>query len=184
MVAGRVGARACKRAPSTLHIHAPASERVATDEQAVGVAVRADLRAHTRRLHHANPLNRRERIAVWAGMVIFLMTIAVSTALDKASTAVLVAGISQAIVVVGWVALWDPAQRVAGDIVPHYFLRKRYAELAEIELRFVWHEPPGDVSGHSRWLPSAPRAVSSAGRAPPLQGGSRRFEPVTAHLVI
>jgi hypothetical protein len=128
--------------PATLHVHAPATDRLATDEQAVGVAVRADLRAHTRRLHHANPLNRRERIAVWAGVVIFLITIAVSTALDKTSTAVLIAGISQATVVIGWVALWDPAQRVAGDIVPHYFLRKRYAELAEIELRFVWHDPP------------------------------------------
>jgi hypothetical protein len=129
--------------PSTLHVHAPATEQAATDEQAVGVAVRADLLAHTHRLHHANPLNRRERIAVWAGVVIFLITIAVSTVLDKASTAILVAGISQAIVVIGWVALWDPAQRVAGDIVPHYFLRKRYAEIAEIELRFVWHDPPG-----------------------------------------
>jgi hypothetical protein len=132
-----------ERRPSTLHVHAPASDRVATDEAAVGVAVRADLHAHTRRLHHANPLNRRERIAVWSGIVIFLITIAASTALDKASSAELIAGISQAIVVIGWVALWDPAQRVAGDIVPHYFLRKRYAELAEIELRFVWHDDPG-----------------------------------------
>ena len=128
--------------PAALHVHAPASERVATDQAAVSVAVRADLQAHTRRLHHANPLNRRERIAVWAGIVIFLITIAVSTALDKASSAELVAGISQAIVVIGWVALWDPAQRVAGDIVPHYFLRKRYAEIAEIEVRFVWQDPP------------------------------------------
>jgi hypothetical protein len=48
-------------------------------------------------------------------------------------------------VVIGWVALWDPAQRVAGDIVPHYFVRKRYAELAEIELRFVWHNGLGPV---------------------------------------
>jgi hypothetical protein len=130
-----------KTRPSTLHVHAPASDRIATDEHAVGFAVRADLLAHTQRLHHANPLNRRERIAVWSGIVIFLITIAVSTALDKASTAELVVGISQAIVVIGWVALWDPAQRVAGDIVPHYFLRKRYAELADIEVRFVWHGP-------------------------------------------
>jgi hypothetical protein len=136
--------------PSALHVHAPAAERVVTDEHAVGVAVRADLRAHTRRLHHANPLNRRERIAVWAGVVIFLITIAVSTTLDKVSTAALVAGISQGIVVIGWVALWDPAQRVAGDIVPHYFLRKRYAELAEIEVRFVWRDPPGPSPPASR----------------------------------
>ena len=139
--------------PSTLQVHAPATERVATDEHAVGVAVRADLRAHTRRLHYANPLNRRERIAVWAGVVIFLATIVVSTLLDQSFTGVLVVGISQAIVVIGWVALWDPAQRVAGDIVPHYFLRKRYAELAEIELRFVWHDTPGTPPSPSAGSP-------------------------------
>ena len=59
---------------------------------AVRIPAIDDLCAHTRRLHHANPLNRRERIAVWSGVVIFLITIAVSTALDKASTAELVAG--------------------------------------------------------------------------------------------
>ena len=48
-------------------------------------------------------------------------------------------------VVIGWVALWDPAQRVAGDIVPHYFLRKRYAEIAEVELRFAWYDAPGNA---------------------------------------
>jgi hypothetical protein len=131
--------------PSILHVHAPATDRAVTDEHAVGVAVRADLRAHTRRLHYANPLNRRERIAVWAGVLIFLITIAISTLLDKEFTGVLIAGISQGIVVIGWVALWDPAQRVAGDIVPHYFLRKRYAEIAEVELRFAWHDAPGNV---------------------------------------
>jgi hypothetical protein len=131
--------------PPTLRVHVPATERPGTDEQAVGAAVRADLLAHTLRLHHANPLNNRERIAVWAGVVIFLLTIAVSTFLEQESTAVLIVGISQAIVVIGWVALWDPAQRVAGDIVPHYFLRKRFAELTEVELEFVWLDPPGST---------------------------------------
>jgi len=135
--------RVRKARPSTLTVYVAASERPETDEEAVGVAVRADLRAHTRRLHYANPLTHRERIAVWAGLVIFLLTIAVSTTLDRISTDVLVAGISQGIVVIGWVALWDPAQRVAGGIVPHYFARKRYAEVADLELRFVWEDRPG-----------------------------------------
>lgn len=134
--------------PTTLTVYVPASERSAIDEPGVGAAVRADLRAHARRLRYANPLTRRERIAVWAGVLIFLLTIAVSTSLDRISTDVLVGGISQGIVVIGWVALWDPAQRVAGDIVPHYFARKRYAELADIGLRFVWNssvEPSPDA---------------------------------------
>ncbi len=127
--------------PSTLTVYAPVTERSAADEQGVGAALRADLRAQARRLRYANPLTRRERIAVWAGVLIFLLTIALSTTLDRISTDVLVAGISQGIVVIGWVALWDPAQRLAGDIVPHYFARKRYAEFADVELRFVWNPP-------------------------------------------
>ncbi len=151
--------RVRKTRPSALTVCAPASERPGTDAQAVGVAVRADLRAHTRRLHYANPLTQRERIAVWAGVLIFLLTIAVSTLLDRVSSDVLVVGISQGIVVIGWVALWDPAQRVAGDIIPHHFARKRYAELADIELRFAWQglrettaagseAPPSDSNLH------------------------------------
>ncbi len=128
--------------PTTLRIYAPAADRPATDEEAVTTAVYADLRAHTRRLRYANPITRRERIAVWAGIVIFLLTIVVSTALDRVSADVIVAGISQGIVVIGWVALWDPAQRVAGEIVPHYFARKRYAELVETKVRFVWQDGP------------------------------------------
>jgi hypothetical protein len=128
--------------PATLTVYAPATERLATDEQAVGVAVRADLRTHTRRLHYATPLVRRERIGVWAGVLIFLLTIAASTLLDRVSSDVLIVGISQGIVVIGWVALWDPAQRVAGDIIPHHFARKRYAEFADIQLRFAWQDAP------------------------------------------
>jgi hypothetical protein len=136
--------------PSTLTVYAPATERPGTDEQAVGVAVRADLRTHTRRLHYATPLARRERIGVWAGVIVFLLTIAASTLLDRVSSDVLVMGISQGIVVIGWVALWDPAQRVAGDIIPHHFARKRYAEFADIQLRFAWQDAPEpglDASG-------------------------------------
>lgn len=134
--------RVRKGRPSTLTVYAPASERGTTDERAVSVAVRANLRAHTRRLHYANPLTHRERIAVWSGVLIFLLTIAISTLLDRISSDVLVVGISQGIVVIGWVALWDPAQRVAGEIIPHHFARTRYAELAEIELRFAWQGTP------------------------------------------
>lgn len=126
--------------PSALHIYVSAAQQPDTDEEGVRTAVYADLRAHTRRLRYANPVTRRERIAVWAGIVIFLLTIVVSTTLDRISNDVIVAGISQGIVVIGWVALWDPAQRVAGEIVPHYFARKRYAELVEVKLRFVWQE--------------------------------------------
>jgi hypothetical protein len=124
--------------PSILTVYAPAPERSRTDEDAVRAAVRADLRAHTGRLRQAAPLSRRDRIAAWVGTTIFLLSIAVGTSLDRITDNVFVAGISQGIVVVGWVALWPPVHRVVVDNLPHHFARKRYAEFADIELRFVW----------------------------------------------
>lgn len=137
--------------PSTLTVYVPASERSHTDQEGVSAAVRADLRAHARRLRQAEPLSRRDKIAAWVGITIFLLSIVVSTTLDRLTSDVIVAGVSQGIVVVGWVALWVPAQRVAVDILPHHFARKRYAEFADIELRFAWQgapEPPVETSPH------------------------------------
>ncbi len=124
--------------PSVLHCYLPASEREQVDEQAVSAAVRRDMRAYTHGLRRAAPLSRRDRIAALVGITIFLLTIAVSTSLDQLTDDVFVAGFSQGLVVIGWVALWVPAQRVVVDLVPHYFERSRYAELIDIELRFVW----------------------------------------------
>jgi hypothetical protein len=51
---------------------------------------------------------------------------------------VLVEGISQGILVVGWVAIWRPAERFVVEVVPHVFNRRRYSEFADIHVRFVW----------------------------------------------
>lgn len=127
-------------APSTLTVYAPASERYVTDEEAVTRAIRADLSRNTRQLHKAFPLSRRDKIVAVTGIVVFFISIVVSTLLEELSDAVPIIGISQAIVVVGWVALWPPAQSVVVDLIPHHFDRKRYAEFADIELRFAWEE--------------------------------------------
>ena len=121
-----------------LVVYAPERERAETDEQAVQTAVRADMRINTRPLNHAYPLNRHDRLALWAGVAIFLLTVVISTALDEDSSGVLIAGIAQAIVVVGWVALWDPAKRLFGERIPHRLTRRRYAELSDLEVRFRW----------------------------------------------
>jgi len=130
--------------PAVLHCYAPASEREQVDEQALTTAVRRDMRAYTHGLRRAAPLSRRDRIAALVGISIFLLTIVVSTSLEQLTDDVFVAGISQGLVVIGWVALWVPAQRVVVDLVPHYFERSRYAELADIEVRLVWVGESGD----------------------------------------
>jgi hypothetical protein len=72
------------------------------------------------------------------GILLLLGSIIVSTLLDRLSEAVLVEGVAQGILIVGWVALWSPAQYVALEAIPHAFNRRRYAEFAGIDVQFVW----------------------------------------------
>jgi hypothetical protein len=65
-------------------------------------------------------------------------SIMVSTTLDRASESVILEGVSQGILVVGWVALWRPAERFVVEVVPHIFNRRRIGEFADIDVRFAW----------------------------------------------
>jgi hypothetical protein len=71
-------------------------------------------------------------------VVTLFVCIVVSTALDNASENVFVQGVSQGILLLGWVALWDPAARLVTETMPHFFNRRRFAEFAGIEVRFSW----------------------------------------------
>jgi hypothetical protein len=72
------------------------------------------------------------------GIGVLFGSIVVSTALDRTSENVLIEGVSQGILVLGWVALWRPAAHFVGEVVPHLFNRRRYAEFADIDVRIVW----------------------------------------------
>jgi hypothetical protein len=124
--------------PSALIVYAPESERAHTDEQAVRVAISSDLRASREPLRRAGPLSRRERIALWIGIAFFLASIAASTGLERLTNDVIIEGMAQGLVLVGWVALWRPAEHFVTQVVPHYFNRKRYAEFADVDVRIVW----------------------------------------------
>lgn len=124
--------------PEALIVRAPARERSQTDEQAVRAALRADFRAHSGRYRDAARFSRRDWLSAWIGIAILLGSIAISTTLERLTDDVIVAGIAQGIVVVGWVALWPPAQRFANDVIPHRFERRSYAGLAQLEIRFEW----------------------------------------------
>ncbi len=125
--------------PPALVVWAPEQERAGADEGGLRRAITASLRAASKPLRIADPMPRSERIAVRVGIAALLVCIAISTALDRASEEVLVEGISQGILVVGWVALWLPAERFVAGTVPHFFNRRRYAEFAEIEVEFRWY---------------------------------------------
>jgi hypothetical protein len=124
--------------PSCLTVYAPASERPETDETAVRTAIQRSLEKAAGPLRRVDPLSRQEMVAIRIGIIFLFLSIVVSTALDRASEDVIVEGISQGILVVGWVALWRPAERFIVEIVPHFFNRRRIGEFADIDVRFAW----------------------------------------------
>jgi hypothetical protein len=124
--------------PSTLMIYAPASDRAATDEDAISRAIHSGLDSASGPLKRVDPLSRQEKISLRLGLIFWFASILFSTGIDRSSQDVLAEGISQGIVVVGWVALWPPAARFMTEVVPHFFNRRRFAEFADIAVRFVW----------------------------------------------
>lgn len=130
--------RVRKRPPSQLTLYAPASERADTDERAVAAAIRSTLRSGSGPLRRLDPLSRQEKVTAAVGIAFWFASILVSTGIDRVSEDVIAEGISQGIVLVGWVALWPPAARFLTEVVPHLFNRRRFAEFADIDVRFAW----------------------------------------------
>ena len=124
--------------PSHLTIYAPAADRADTDEDAVRASIHRSVRSASGPLRRIDPLSRQEKVAAWIGVAVLFVSLLVSTVLDRVSEAVLVEGLSQGILVVGWVAIWGPAQRFIVEVAPHVFNRRRFAEFADIDVRFAW----------------------------------------------
>jgi hypothetical protein len=124
--------------PAALVIYAPASDRASTDEEGVIAAIHSSLDKASGPLRRIDPLSRQEKIAAWLGIDFWFLSILISTAIDRSTDDVIAEGISQGIVVVGWVALWPPAARMMTEVAPHLFNRRRFGEFSDIDIRFVW----------------------------------------------
>jgi hypothetical protein len=124
--------------PSELVVHAPKGEHEDTDEDAVREAIGADLRLASLPLRRGDRAPRSEKIGFRLGILFLFVCIAVSTWLSTDNDDVIVEGISQGIVVIGWVAVWGPAAHFVLEVAPHVFNRRRYKEFAGIPVRFVW----------------------------------------------
>jgi len=124
--------------PSHLSVYAPESDRADTDENSVREAIWTSLRKSSGPLRRIDPLSRQEKVSAWIGVAFLLACVWASTAMDQLTDNLVVQGLSQGILLVGWVALWRPAERFVVEVVPHVFNRRRFAEFADIDVRFVW----------------------------------------------
>jgi hypothetical protein len=125
-------------APKWLTLYLPETEREHTDQAAVRAAINSDLTLASGSLRDVDPLTRSDQIAAWIGIVLLFVCIMASTAIDRATDELFIQGISQGILLLGWVALWDPAARLVTEILPHFFNRRRFREFADIDVRFSW----------------------------------------------
>ncbi len=124
--------------PRALTLILPASERACTDEDGVRTAIRGDLEASCGPLRHAGPLTHQHRITLVVGLLALIITIGVATLLQRITDSLVVAGIAEGITLIGWVAMWAPADHFFRAVVPHAFNRRRYREFAGLDVRFSW----------------------------------------------
>lgn len=125
--------------PAELSVYAPASERDALDEGAAVAAIRSSLVKASGPLRRIDPLSRQQKVSLGLGLFFWFASIAASTAIDRVSEGVVAEGISQGLVLVGWVALWPPAERFVAEVAPHVFNRRRFGEFSGIDVRFIWY---------------------------------------------
>jgi hypothetical protein len=131
--------RVRRRDPTELVVYAPAAERDTTDEAAAAAAIRTSLVKASGPLRRIDPLSRQQKVSLGLGLFFWCVSIAASTAIDRASADVVAQAISQGLVLVGWVALWAPAERFVAEVAPHVFNRRRFSEFADIDVRFGWY---------------------------------------------
>jgi hypothetical protein len=124
--------------PSHLTVQLPAEEERDGLAERLERAIRHDLESTyegSRRLRSRSRSQRRQtRIA----FVFLVACLVVSGLIDRlAGGDPLIEGISQGFVVLGWVALWGPADR-GFRAVARRLSRKDYRELAQVPIEVTW----------------------------------------------
>jgi hypothetical protein len=124
--------------PNHLSVELPAQMREATPAAKLQEAIRNDFvdtfRSSTR-FHVFTRGERREAEVAFAFLILCLLG---SSAIDSVTRDdALFSGISQGLLVLGWVAMWQPAQQVF-QAVSRWLSRGRYRELSQVPIEIEW----------------------------------------------
>jgi len=124
--------------PSHLTVELPANERRAGLDADLKEAIRQDLSRtyqESKRLHVFTRGERREAEVAFMFLVVCLLA---SSLFDKVTAnEALFTSVSQGLVVLGWVAMWQPAQQVF-HAVSRRLSRSRYRELSQVPVEIAW----------------------------------------------
>ena len=124
--------------PTRLVVQMPTSERRPELDRRLSAAIRNDLEQTYEEAGRIRTFTRSERHEAWIGLAFLFITLTVSGIIDRyTSDTGLLDAISQGIVLLGWVALWRPAERYVRAI-SRRLNRRRYRELAQVPIDFNW----------------------------------------------
>lgn len=124
--------------PERLTVELPAAEHSEYLDARVREAIRHDLvetYQASRRWRTSTRGERRETRVAFAFMVVCLFASSIIDNIEE--SAALLNSLSQGLVVLGWVALWQPADRMF-RAVARRLNRSRYRELAEVPIEIAW----------------------------------------------
>jgi hypothetical protein len=124
--------------PSHLLVQMPADQRRPDLDRRLSEAIRNDLEATYEESGRLRTFTQSERHEAWIGIGLLVVCLTLAGAIDHfVNEEGLLDGISQGIVVLGWVALWRPAERYV-RAVSRRLNRGRYRELARVPIEFDW----------------------------------------------
>ncbi len=124
--------------PSHLTVELPGSERREGLAEKVKGAIRHDLEetyVSSKKWLSVSRSERRETLIAFGFLIVCLV---LSSLIDQATANdAFFSSVSQGLVVLGWVALWSPAQRLFAT-VSRRLNRRRYRELSQARIEIEW----------------------------------------------
>jgi hypothetical protein len=120
--------------PSQLTVRIPAEEVGPEFAESLRAAIGNDLVATSEVSRRLRIFTRGQRREAWLAFGFLIVCLLASGAIDSlGGTDALLDGVSQGLVVLGWVALWRPAEQAFRGI-SRWLSRNRYRELAQIDV--------------------------------------------------
>lgn len=124
--------------PDHLTVELPESERREGLGERLQGAIRHDLEAAYQSSKHLFVYTRSERREAVVAFLFLVVCLIASNLVDQlTSDRTFTVGLSQGLVVLAWVALWQPAQQMFGA-VSLWLSRNRFEELADVPIEVVW----------------------------------------------
>jgi hypothetical protein len=124
--------------PSHLSVELPAQESEHAPAASIQEAVRNDFVETFRSSTRFHVFTRGERREAAVAFVFLILCLLGSSLIDSVTRDdALFSGISQGLLVLGWVAMWQPAQQVF-QAVSRWLSRGRYRELSQVPIEIEW----------------------------------------------